>query len=1043
MLNFAKVAASSDGAKMRAYLTQEAPDPETLTVSGINPSGRDLDSGETLTNYYTGRGETAIWREDMPEPVAAALGLKNARARPRYAELDPLFEARRADNGEAWTAQKRANSGFDFVFAPHKSVSLAAEFAKSPAEQALIRDAIHRANHAALSYAAYDLGQARKGKGGLKGVDAGDIAWVTFAHDAARPTLAVKDGTREGTYLIEAPIAGDPHFHLHNFIPNLVVTKDGRIGSIDSRVITKHKIHELGAVFQTHLAQNLRDLGVRVGYDETEQATVALDVSEDAVTLFSKRDRQVLDDAKRYAREASLNWNELSLDRKKTLLHEASAAGRLSKTKEEAHAVWRAQAEEIGWRHETILNNASHPTLSEAERRETAYKFAADALSREFVTAAVLEHESLRVHAARGLIAVGAPNTRKDIDAVVAMIEQRGFDHDGVGVALITAEHDQTIRITHSAQVKIERAVSEKARDAALDHSHDLSEHALRAAIADIENAGDGMKFSREQSAAIYALGRGGRLSLLTGVAGAGKTTLLSPLVDAWRADGRQIVGMSTAWRQADALKDASVDETFALQPLLNAIDTGEFRPNEKTVLVIDEVSQIGPKPMLKLLQLQAETGMTIKMLGDREQVQSIEAGDTIELLRRVLPKGSMPEVLTAVRQKAARDRDIAALFRDGEAGVAFSMKRDDGTAKLIDGDYDQVVQKIADVYIARSDALAAQDPKLGVTITTLTNAEAADISLAIRERLKARGEIGADEATHKAVAYRGDKPEFFNLPIATGDRLRLYRKTRVEVDGRLVGVGNNGDIVEVAGKTAQGLVLRNARGVAVNVDWKLLSDRQTGRLLLGPGRAFTIDAAQGMSTKGEHINALPRGTAAATAFKFYTAESRATGRTHTLVSKGAVLAAVQRSRALGDRTPIDDDDLWSRIEKDASSKPYKALALDLVGKGRQQRDKAIIDGLKTHKILDEIPSADPKFAAGVRQRFEDGLTRAAFSAQRHDLSSILDDAISHLRGAGEFIAEQLRTLRDALRARAQSSAAATVEARDEPTARPSSPSLR
>ena len=130
---------------------------------------------------------------------------------------------------------------------------------------------------------------------------------------------------------------------------------------------------------------------------------------------------------------------------------------------------------------------------------------------------------------------------------------------------------------------------------------------------------------------------------MLTGVAGAGKTTLLSPLVDAWRADGRRVVGMSTAWRQADALKDAGIAETIALQPLLNAIDTGEFRPDARTVIVIDEVSQIGPKSMLRLLELQTETGMTIKMLGDREQVQSIEAGDTIELLRRVLPKPSMP----------------------------------------------------------------------------------------------------------------------------------------------------------------------------------------------------------------------------------------------------------------------------------------------------------------------------------------------------------------------------------------------------------------
>jgi hypothetical protein len=62
----------------------------------------------------------------------------------------------------------------------------------------------------------------------------------------------------------------------------------------------------------------------------------------------------------------------------------------------------------------------------------------------------------------------------------------------------------------------------------------------------------------------------------------------------------------------------------------------------------------------MELLELQAKTGMTIKMLGDREQCQSIEAGDTIALLRRVLPKFALPELLTAVRQKDPGDRKIA-----------------------------------------------------------------------------------------------------------------------------------------------------------------------------------------------------------------------------------------------------------------------------------------------------------------------------------------------------------------------------------------------
>ena len=512
-------------------------------------------------------------------------------------------------------------------------------------------------------------------------------------------------------------------------------------------------------------------------------------------------------------------------------------------------------------------------------------------------------------------------------------------------------------------------------------------------------------------------MGQGSRLSLLTGVAGSGKTTLLKPLVTAWKAGGRALAGMSTAWRQADALKDASIEETWALQPLLRAIDAGEFQPTEKTVLIIDEISQIAPRPMLKLLELQAKTGMTIKMLGDREQCQSIEAGDTIALLRRVLPKFALPEILTAVRQKDPGDRKIASLFREGKAAEAFQMKREDGTATLLEGDYDQVVGQIADFYLERNDLLRAVDDKFSMTVTTLTNAEAADISQAIRRRLKERGKIGQDETIHKAVYYKGDKPEFFDLPIASGDKLRLYRRTWAKIDGKGGSIGNNGDIVDVVGKTAGGLLLRDSRGRVGEVEWRRLSDQETGRLLLGFGRAFTVDAAQGMSTRGEHANALAHGTAGSTAFKTYTGESRATGKTHTLISKAAVLSDVRRSRALGDPTPITEDDLWKRIGEDTSAKPYKALAIDLLAAARRHRDHAVDVSLRAHQRIETAASAKTNVGRAVRATVEAAAAREALARQRISLEETLQRCATMLKDAAEMIMDHLHGRRPAAQA--------------------------
>jgi hypothetical protein len=212
--------------------------------------------------------------------------------------------------------------------------------------------------------------------------------------------------------------------------------------------------------------------------------------------------------------------------------------------------------------------------------------------------------------------------------------------------------------------------------------------------------------------------------------------------------------------------------------------------------------------------------------------------------------------LLTTVRQTTQRGRKIAGLFRDGKAAQALAMKRRDGTARLVGGDQDQVIGKIADLYLERRDRLLAEGARRGITIFVLTNEDAADISRAVRDRLKARGEVAGDEVIYPAVDLRGER---YELPIAAGDCLRLFKRVWGEAAGRRALVGSNGDIVEVVGCGDRGLRLRGKQGFVGEVPWSRLKDR-SGRLLLGYRYALTVDAAQGL-TFDEHIDALPRGT--------------------------------------------------------------------------------------------------------------------------------------------------------------------------------------
>ena len=1036
MMTFRKLAADSAGKLIRAYFTENSP--ETTHDFRTNPD-KQLDSGGRLTSYYTGRDGRATWRPDMAAPLAAALGVDH-HTMPKNADLDRLFEAKRADTGEAWSEHKRKLSAFDLTLAPHKSVTLAAEFAATAAESAMIWHAIDRANDATMRYVAREVGWARKGKGGEDGADPGAVGWVSFRHHTARPTLPVQDGPNGATYLGQSPVSGDPHAHIHNALFNIVVTDDGRVGSLDTQQLTATRVHIFGAYFQARLADELRQLGARLGYDKNEQAVVLKAIPDQAVETFSKGKHQVLRSARTYAESQGLVWNELSAEGKFKILAASGLASRLKKHgNKNDRELWREQAEAIGWTHKTIQEGVPQEDITNAERFDRAYAFAPKHLAKEFHTAAVIDHDKLRLYAARGLIGTGISGGIADIDKVVALITERGLKLRGEHVALITGLSGDKVRVTNTAQVRIEQSLAAEVSRAASDRSGALPTAAIRSAIiaSGIEaTAEEG--HSAAQVAAIYALGQGGAFSLLTGVAGAGKTTLMAPLVAAWKADtrfeagGREVVGLATGWKQADALKDAGVSRTMAMAPLLKSIESGEYQPTRNTVLVIDEISQVAPRALLTLLALQRRTGLTIKAVGDREQAQSVEAGDAIEIMHRVLPKADMPELLSTVRQvggneaETRRLRTIASLFRGQEPELAtdpndrkkhsrkiggrpvadaddtatkkqnhhlkevqeaLAMKRQDGTARFVGGDHDQVLERIADFYMERRDHLRATGQHRTITVSALTNADAADIGAAIRLRMKERGEIGADEKIYEAINQRGEE---YAIPIATGDKLRLFRRTWAKIDGKGGSIGNNGDIVDVVGRFANGLLLRDKAGRVGEVEWRRIEDKATGRLLVGFGHAMTIDAAQGI-TSDEHINALPRGTAGMTGFTAYVAESRARNTTWTMIADGATFEAVRSRRALGDLTPVTLEDMWTKVANDMASKPYKALGMDLLQAVREDREAAVRSFMKGAHALESIKLEGRNLGREVRDRLQAEAVRSSIPA----LLASLDRAIA------------------------------------------------
>ncbi|MCW8309185.1 relaxase domain-containing protein [Acidiphilium sp. PA] len=971
MLGVRKISADSNGATVAAYYDNEIK--PTLDVGAGGTPAPNRASGERVANYYTREQDGAVWSPHIDDKVAAALGINPAKA-PDQKTIARLVEARRADTGEKWEAKSpRKVSALDLTFSPHKSWSLASAFAPTEAERQIIHHIETQANEKAMEYAAEILGWARLGKHGQDGAERGDVAWMTVRHKTARPTLHVEDPDTATTYLVDLASVGDPQDHHHNILFNLVVTEDGRVGSLDTKRL-RDRVHEIGAVYQAYLAEYGRRFNIAIEYDAKQEAAIISKVDKAAVTEFSKRHRQIEREAKARARQLGLAWDTMDIQKKKGILAKTGLTARIRKLGEDevrGEEAWRARAAAIGWTQESVIDRlVPVPMWSDKQRYDLAYDFAATQLAKEFRTAAVVDLDLLRTFVARGLIATGM-KTPGDIDIVTDLVEARGIRMRGQHVRLHIGESDGKLRITNSEQIRIETTVMDEALTAAQSKAGALSADAIRDAIAR-----SGLDFvsepehGQQQLAAIYALGTGSDLTVLTGVAGAGKTTLLTPLVAAYKADGRQVIGIATAWRQADALKDtgigvidhevfgkidpagrpttresiasmkrAGTDGTYALTRFLRMVDRGELDLNERTVLIVDEVSQIAPRQFLKLLELRARTGMVIKALGDPNQVQAIEAGDTMRLLDYILPVEAKPFIGVTVRQRTRRGRDIAGRFRNADAASALKMKREDGTAQLIGGDLDQVADRIAEFYLQRRDILQARGGNRGITISVPTNDDAAAISHAVRDKLKSRGEITGPDTILKAIDQRG---EHYDLPVAQGDRVRLFRKTWTQFhDARHGYLGNNGDILDVVAVSQDTITLRRSDGRTATVRQDALREEKTGRIMLGFGHAMTIDSAQGI-TSTEHINALPRGTANLTAFKAYVAESRHIDAAWTMIGEGGLLEAERLSRAIGDTTPITASDLWKRAAADMSEQRRKALGVELMDLINKQQEQII-----------------------------------------------------------------------------------------------------
>ena len=148
---------------------------------------------------------------------------------------------------------------------------------------------------------------------------------------------------------------------------------------------------------------------------------------------------------------------------------------------------------------------------------------------------------------------------------------------------------------------------------------------------------------SQEQEKAFRNIVESGDISVMIGRAGTGKSYTLGAVREAYEAGGYRVRGLALSGIAAEGLQNESGIESTTIFRQLEDWENERNVLSKDRILVIDEAGMVGTRQMHKILEHAHDAGAKVILVGDNEQLQSIEAGHLSEVLSRVLDMWSLP----------------------------------------------------------------------------------------------------------------------------------------------------------------------------------------------------------------------------------------------------------------------------------------------------------------------------------------------------------------------------------------------------------------
>jgi len=380
-------------------------------------------------------------------------------------------------------------------------------------------------------------------------------------------------------------------------------------------------------------------------------------------------------------------------------------------------------------------------------------------------------------------------------------------------------------RFTTRAMIEAEQRLHRAAEVMAERERHEVNGTDMRAALARAEARG--LVLSGEQADALAHVTDGRDLGIVVGYAGTGKSAMLGVAREAWEAAGYEVRGVALSGIAAENLDSGSGIASRTIASMEHSWQQGRDLLTTRDVLVIDEAGIVGTHQLERVLSHAAEAGAKVVLVGDPQQLQSIEAGAAF---RSVHERHGGVEIGEVRRQREDWQRDATRDLANGKTGNALEAYRSHGMVHEA-----QTREQARGDLIDRWDRDRQASRDRSRIILTHTNDEVRALNEAARMRMRVAGDLGNEV---RVTVERGDRG------FASGDRVMFLQNQR--------GLGvKNGTLGTIEQVSAQSMTVQTDDGRSVRFDLKDYNR-------IDHGYAATIHKAQGMTVDRIHVLATP-----------------------------------------------------------------------------------------------------------------------------------------------------------------------------------------